>query len=115
MGHVGGDSGRLILKLDGEWSIKALKDALGNYFPEVSACGESLSNGCCEQAAQGVAEFSRVLKEQAERNLHAVHFIAKVTRQGNETGTQPHNEGKIPHSLELLLVWRSTQQGNADL
>ena len=49
-GHVGGDSGRLIMKSDGEWSIKALKDALGRYhggiiIPEVSARGESQSNG----------------------------------------------------------------------
>ena len=37
----------LILKSDGEWSIKALKDALGRFggiiIPEVSARGESLS------------------------------------------------------------------------
>ena len=71
-GHVGGDSGRLILKSDGEWSIKALKDALSRYhggviIPEVSARGESQSNGCCEQAVQVVAEFIRVLKEQVEQ------------------------------------------------
>ena len=70
--HVGGDSGRLILKSDGEWSIKALTDALGMYhggiiIPEVPARGESQSNGCCEQAAQVVAEFIRVLKEQVEQ------------------------------------------------
>ena len=70
--HVGGDSGRLILKSDGEWSIKALKDALGRYhggiiIPEVSTRGESQSNGCCEQAVQVVAEFIRVLKEQVEQ------------------------------------------------
>ena len=71
-GHVGGDSGRLIMKSDGEWSIKALKDALGRYhggiiIPEVSARGESQSNGCCEQAVQAVAEFIRVLTEQVEQ------------------------------------------------
>ena len=49
-GHVGGVSGRLILKSDGEWSIKAPKDALGRYHGgiiilEVSACGESQTNG----------------------------------------------------------------------
>ena len=43
-------SGRLILKSDGEWSIKAPKDALGRYHGgiiilEVSACGESQTNG----------------------------------------------------------------------
>ena len=65
----GGDSGRLIRKSDGEWYIKALKDALGRYHggiivPEVSARGESQSNGCCEQAGQVVVEVIRVLKEQ---------------------------------------------------
>ena len=45
-GHVSGDSGRLILKSDGEWSIKALKDALSRYhggiiIPEVSARGKA--------------------------------------------------------------------------
>ena len=71
-GHVGGDSGRLILKSDGEWSTKALKNALSRYLggiiiPEVSALGESQSNGCCEQAVQVVVEFVRVLKEQVEQ------------------------------------------------
>ena len=55
-----------------EWSINALKDALGRYhggiiIPEVSACGESQSNGCCEQAVQVVEEFIRVLQEQVEQ------------------------------------------------
>ena len=44
-GHVDGDSERLILKSDGEWSIKALKDALGRFggiiIPEVSARGKA--------------------------------------------------------------------------
>ena len=71
-GHVGGYAGRLIMKSDGEWSIKALKDALGRYhggiiIPEVSARGESQSNGYCEQAVQVVAEFIRVQKEQVEQ------------------------------------------------
>ena len=70
-GHVGGDSGRFILKSDGEWYIKALKGALGKYhggiiIPEVSARGESQSNGCCEHGAQVVAEFIRVLKERCD-------------------------------------------------
>ena len=71
--HVGGDSGRLILKSDGEWYMKALKGALGKYhggiiIPEVSARGESQSNGCCEQSVQVVAKFIRVRKEQVEQN-----------------------------------------------
>ena len=71
-GHVGGDSGRLILKSDGEWSIKALKDAVGRYhggimIPKISARGESLANGCCEQAVQSVAEFIRVVKVKWSR------------------------------------------------
>ena len=38
----------------------------GNIVPEVSARGESQSNGVAEQAAQVVAEFVGVLKEQVE-------------------------------------------------
>ena len=82
---MGGDSARLILKSDGEWSIKALKDALGRYhggiiIPEVSACGESQSNGCCEQGAQVVAEFIKVLKEQVEQKAKAK---AKLNLENN--------------------------------
>ena len=70
-GHLGGEGHRLILKSDGEWPIKALKEAVGKYHKgivmmEVSARGESQSNGRCEQAVQVVAEFVRVLKEQLE-------------------------------------------------
>ena len=59
------------MKADGERSLTALRDAVarchgGIIVPEVSARGESQSNGVAEQAAQVVAEFVRVLKEQIE-------------------------------------------------
>ena len=52
------------VKSDGEWPIRALKEAVGKYhggmvMMEVSARGESQSNGKCEQAVQVVAEFAR--------------------------------------------------------
>ena len=70
--HLGGEGRRLILKSDGEWPIRALKEAVGKYhggivMMEVSARGESQSNGKCERAVQVVAEFVRVLKEQLEQ------------------------------------------------
>ena len=69
--HQGGSGNRMIMKADGERSLKALRDAVARYHggiivPEVSARGESQSNGVAEQAAQVVAEFVRVLKEQIE-------------------------------------------------
>ena len=59
------------MKADGERSLKALRDSVARYHGgiivlEVSARGESQSNGIAEQAAQVVAEFVRVLKEQIE-------------------------------------------------
>ena len=56
---------------DGERSLKALRYAVARYHggivvPEVSARGESRSNGVAEQAAQVFVEFVRVLKEQFE-------------------------------------------------
>ena len=71
-GHVGGNSGRLILKSDGEWSIEALMDALGRYhgciiIPRIFNLRKNQSNGCCEQPIQVVVEFIRILKEQVEQ------------------------------------------------
>ena len=70
-GHQGGEGGRIILKSDGEKSIKALRDAVGRYLggeviTEESAKGESQSNGRVEEAGKTVRGFARVLKEQIE-------------------------------------------------
>ena len=70
-GHQGGSGNRMILKADGERSLKALRGAVARYHGriivlEVSARGESQSNGVAELAAQVVAEFVRVLEEQIE-------------------------------------------------
>ena len=61
----------MIMKADGERSLKHSETPwfaimVGIIVPEVSARGESQSNGVAEQAAQVVAEFVRVLKEQIE-------------------------------------------------
>ena len=69
--HQGGSGSRLIMKADGERSLKTLRDAVARYHggivvPEVSARGECQSNGVAEQAAQVVAEFVRVFTEQIE-------------------------------------------------
>ena len=49
-GYAGGSSGELILKSDGEHSIKAVRDAVGRYhggkiIPEQAPPGETQSSG----------------------------------------------------------------------
>ena len=66
-GHQGRSGNRMIMKADGERSLKARRDAVarchgGIIVPEVSARAENQPNGVTEQALQVVAEFVRVLK-----------------------------------------------------
>ena len=73
-GNAGGAGNKIILKSDGEIAMQSLKAAVGKYhggiiIPEISARGESQSNGAAEQAAQVVAVFVRVLKEQIEHKV----------------------------------------------
>ena len=70
-GHSGGDSGKIIIKIDGETSIKAVRNAVAKYhggvvIPEQSARGQSQSNGTIEGAVRLTQEFTRVLKLQME-------------------------------------------------
>ena len=70
-GHAGGAGGKLILKCDGEASIKALRNAVakfhgGEVIPEEAAKGESQSNGTVEEAGKTVREYVRVYKEHIE-------------------------------------------------
>ena len=70
-GHQGGDGGKIILKSDGERSIKAFRDAVakfhgGEVMTEEAAKGESQSNGRVEEAGKTVRGFTRVMKEQLE-------------------------------------------------
>ena len=56
-GHPGGQGGELILKSDGEPSIKAIREALGRYhggriIPEQPPPGESQANGKPEEAGK---------------------------------------------------------------
>ena len=72
-GHPGRDGNRVFLKCNGQPAMQSLKTAIGRFhggvlIPEVSARGESQSNGAVERAAQVVAELVRVLKEQLEQN-----------------------------------------------
>ena len=63
-GRAGGVAGKIILKSDGEISIKALRTAVARYhggtvIPEAPAKGESQSNGAVEESGknrQGVRE-----------------------------------------------------------
>ena len=53
-GHAGGQSGHIILKSDGEFAIKAVRDAVAKYhggkvIPENIPRGESQSNGTVEE------------------------------------------------------------------
>lgn len=70
-GHTGGAGGRLILKSDGEPSIKAVRDALGRFHggqitPEQPPPGESQSNGRVEQAGKTIRGYVRVFKDMIE-------------------------------------------------
>ena len=74
-GSVEAGRWRRLWKIDSEigWRVvyRSAEGCIGQIpwciIPEVSARGESQSNGCCEQADQVVAESIRVLKEQAEQ------------------------------------------------
>ena len=74
-GHAGGTNGKIILKVDGERAIGAVKDAIAKYHggrvvPDSPAKGESKSNGRAEEAGKTVREFTRVLKDQIEEKAH---------------------------------------------
>ena len=68
--HSGGTAGNIVLKLDGEPAILALREALAKYHggivQEGPAACESQSNGLVEEAGKTVKEFVRELKEQIE-------------------------------------------------
>ena len=71
-GHAGGEGGELILKSDGEPSIKALRDALGRYhggrvIPEQPPPGESQSNGRAEEAGKTTRGYIKVFKDMIEK------------------------------------------------
>ena len=70
-GHAGGTAGEIILKSDGEVSVKALRSAVAKYHggkvvPEQSAKGESQSNGAAEESGKTVREFVKIFKGQLE-------------------------------------------------
>ena len=82
-GHAGGEAGHIILKCDGERSIKAVRDALAKYHggkvvPEDPPRGESQSNGVVEEAGKTTREFVRVLKEQVEHSANIKLECAEV-------------------------------------
>ena len=82
-GHPGGEAGHIILKSDGETSIKAVREALAKYhggkvIPESPPRGESASNGTAEEAGKTVREFVRVLKEQVEHRANIELDCAEV-------------------------------------
>ena len=71
-GHAGGDKGEVILKSDGEPSIKALRDALGRYhggkvIPEQPPPGESQANGRVEEAGKTLRGYVKVFKDVLEK------------------------------------------------
>ena len=70
-GYTGGNGGELILKSDGENSIKAVRDALGRYHggkvtPEQPPPGESQSNGKVEEAGKTIRSYVKVFKDMLE-------------------------------------------------
>ena len=70
-GHQGGVNGKVVLKCDGEPSIKTVRGAVasllgGVVIPENIPKGESACNGAAEEAGKTVREFVRVFKEQLE-------------------------------------------------
>ena len=77
-GHTGGSDQRLILKCDGESSMKAFRDILARFhggvvIPARPAKGESQSNGTVEGAGRVARDFARVLKEQIEKKANMNH------------------------------------------
>ena len=70
-GHAGGAGGKLIIKCDGEASIKKVREALAQFMGgevifEEPAKGESQSNGVVEEAGKTVREFTVLMKTQLE-------------------------------------------------
>ena len=70
-GYAGGPDGHIVVKSDNEISIKNVVDALarhhgGRVVPELSAKGESQSNGRAEEAGKTTRGFARVMKFQLE-------------------------------------------------
>ena len=73
-GYPGGEHGELVLRSDGEHSIKAVRDALGKYHggkitPEQPPPGESQSNGRVEEAGKTLRSFVRVFKDVIEEGI----------------------------------------------
>ena len=73
-GHSGGEESELILKSDGEPSVKAVRDALGRYHggrvtPEQPPPGESQANGRVEEAGKTIRGMVKVFKDVIEHNI----------------------------------------------
>ena len=73
-GYTGGQNEELILKSDGENSIKAVRDALGRYHggkvtPEQPPPGESQSNGRVEEAGKTIRGIVRTHKDRIEHQI----------------------------------------------
>ena len=73
-GHVGRPDGELILKSDGEASIRAVRDALGRYHggritPEGPPPGEHQSNGRVEEAGKTMRGLAKVFKDSIEDKI----------------------------------------------
>ena len=106
--HPGRDGNRVFLKSDGQPVMQSLKTAIGRFhggvlIPDVSARGESQSNGAVERAAQVVAELVRVLKEQLEQKAtvqvwaNRYNFIVDV-QMGSHALLQVHGGKRRPDS-----------------
>jgi hypothetical protein len=70
-GHAGGAGGKLIMKCDGEASIRQIREATarllgGEVIPDDPAKGESASMGVVEEAGKTVREFTVLFKQQME-------------------------------------------------
>jgi hypothetical protein len=74
-GHTGGAKGHIIMKSDGENSIKAVRDAVGRLLggrviPEGPPKGESQANGRIEDAGKTIRGFVKVMKDQIEHEAN---------------------------------------------
>ena len=70
-GRMGGASGNIIMKTDGETSTVALRDALARYHggvvtPEVPPTGESQAHGSAEGNSRRMRGLVQVYKDQLE-------------------------------------------------
>ena len=97
-GHSGGSGSKLIMKSDGEASIKAIRDALSKYHggkvtPEQPPRGESQANGRVEEMGKTIRGLVRQLKDQIEHQTKGKISSEEEVLQWVQDGRQCYTPG----------------------